>query len=192
MLHDLVNIIILILLEPSIPDMPEGAQLIRYEYDWNVRGSDKYFCLKSAERVDSEDCWQKRTQQREQSSDQAAPRGCREQRPGGQVHRAGDEVHLEGDQRSACLAGEHGHSCSLGRSTQFSGESCYYCSMPLKLNEQWLLLLQDLSYVGIGKSIILRHIYSIITKIFIFIFMNCHISLLGFYQIVNQISFFLS
>ena len=28
-LHDLVNIIILILLEPSLPNMPEGAQLVR-------------------------------------------------------------------------------------------------------------------------------------------------------------------
>ena len=28
-LHDLVNIIILILLEPSVPNMPEGAQLVR-------------------------------------------------------------------------------------------------------------------------------------------------------------------
>ena len=30
-LHDLVNIIILILLEPSVPDLPEGAQLVRYK-----------------------------------------------------------------------------------------------------------------------------------------------------------------
>lgn len=28
-LHDLVNIIVLLLLEPSVPDMPEGAQLVR-------------------------------------------------------------------------------------------------------------------------------------------------------------------
>ena len=28
-LHDLINIIVLILLEPSVPDMPEGAQLVR-------------------------------------------------------------------------------------------------------------------------------------------------------------------
>ena len=28
-LHDLVNVIILILLEPTLPDMPEGAQLVR-------------------------------------------------------------------------------------------------------------------------------------------------------------------
>ena len=30
-LHELVNVIILILLEPTLPDMPEGAQLVRYE-----------------------------------------------------------------------------------------------------------------------------------------------------------------
>ena len=30
-LYDLVNVIILILLEPTLPDMPEGAQLVRYE-----------------------------------------------------------------------------------------------------------------------------------------------------------------
>ena len=28
-LHDLINVIVLLLLEPSVPDLPEGAQLVR-------------------------------------------------------------------------------------------------------------------------------------------------------------------
>ena len=31
-LHDLVNVIVLILLEPSVPDLPEGGQLVRSGY----------------------------------------------------------------------------------------------------------------------------------------------------------------
>ena len=31
-LHDLVNVIVLILLEPGVPELPEGAQLVRLGY----------------------------------------------------------------------------------------------------------------------------------------------------------------
>ena len=31
-LHELANVIVLILLEPSVPDLPEGGQLVRSGY----------------------------------------------------------------------------------------------------------------------------------------------------------------
>ena len=44
-LHDLVNIIILILLEPSVPDLPEGAQLVRYKIKHNIIPHNFLYCM---------------------------------------------------------------------------------------------------------------------------------------------------
>ena len=56
--HDLVNVILLILLEPSVPDLPEGGQLVRLVTMTRSDSGSKFF-LQSSEGVDSEDCGQK-------------------------------------------------------------------------------------------------------------------------------------
>ena len=50
--------IVLILLEPSVPDLPEGGQLVRL-VTLTMFASGSKFYLQSSERVDSEDSGQK-------------------------------------------------------------------------------------------------------------------------------------
>ena len=46
MLHDLVNVIVLILLEPGVADLPEGGQLVRALNVLTVKIVDRWGCSK--------------------------------------------------------------------------------------------------------------------------------------------------
>ena len=52
MLHDLVNVIVLILLEPGVAELPEGSQLVRALNVLTVKIVDRWSLL-----FDAKDIW---------------------------------------------------------------------------------------------------------------------------------------